>query len=166
MKRPSSVIRRPRSFGTELEMGDREEAWLDTELDGCDLADQRLTKLLRKVLTQLGGDMGQSIPPPLQEQGKIAWFALVNRNIRSKAFRSRGQTRPRLLRVCRAPDGVACSHGGGAPARRVRKRQVQQPDPHVGPFSGTVGVRPINGVSFKCLGSTLSLTISYFFVAQ
>lgn len=51
-------------------MGDREEAWLDTELDGCDLADQRLTKLLRKVLTQLGGAMGQSIPPPLQEQGK------------------------------------------------------------------------------------------------
>jgi len=48
-------------------MGDRAGAWLDTELDGCDLADQRLTKRLRKVLTQLGSAMGQSIPLACQD---------------------------------------------------------------------------------------------------
>ena len=60
----------------------------------------------------------------------------MNRKIRTGAFRSRGQTRPRLLRVCRAPAGVACSHGAGAKARRARERQVQQPHPLVGPLSG------------------------------
>lgn len=48
-------------------MGDRAAAWLDSELDGCDLADQRLTKRLRKVLTQLAGAMGQSIPLACQD---------------------------------------------------------------------------------------------------
>lgn len=48
-------------------MDDQAGAWLDTELDGCDLADQRLTKRLRNVLTQLGGAMGQSIPLACQD---------------------------------------------------------------------------------------------------
>jgi hypothetical protein len=37
-------------------------AWLDGELAGCSLADERLTRRLRKLLAQIGSDMGQSIP--------------------------------------------------------------------------------------------------------
>ena len=48
-------------------MDDREAAWLDTEIEGCNLVDRRLTKRLRKVLTQLGGAMGQSIPLACQD---------------------------------------------------------------------------------------------------
>lgn len=43
-------------------MDDRAGAWLDTVLAGCALADERLTRRLGKVLTQIGGAMGQSIP--------------------------------------------------------------------------------------------------------
>lgn len=37
-------------------------AWLDEELAGCNFADQRLSKRLRKLLAQIGGAMGDSIP--------------------------------------------------------------------------------------------------------
>ena len=43
------------------------EAWLDGELAGCSLADERLNKRLRKVLTQIGSAMGQSIPLVCQD---------------------------------------------------------------------------------------------------
>ena len=48
-------------------MDDRAETWLDTELAGCALADERLTRRLRKVLAQVGGAMGQSIPLACQD---------------------------------------------------------------------------------------------------
>jgi transposase-like protein len=48
-------------------MDDLTEAWLDTELAGCALADDRLTRRLRKVLAQVGGAMGQSIPLACQD---------------------------------------------------------------------------------------------------
>src|SRR5438445_7630205 len=43
------------------------EAWLDGELAGCSLADERLNKRLRKLLAQIGSDMGQSIPLVCQD---------------------------------------------------------------------------------------------------
>src|ERR1700685_143852 len=42
-------------------------AWLDGELAVCSLADERLTKRLRKLLAQIGSDMGQSIPLVCQD---------------------------------------------------------------------------------------------------
>jgi hypothetical protein len=53
-------------LGTELRV-DTPDTWLDTELAGCDLPDQRLRKRLRKVLAQIGGAMGQSIPLACQD---------------------------------------------------------------------------------------------------
>jgi hypothetical protein len=38
------------------------ESWVDGELGGCSLADDRLIKRLRKLLAQIGSAMGQSIP--------------------------------------------------------------------------------------------------------
>jgi hypothetical protein len=43
-------------------MDDAADTWLDKELAGCHLADERLNKRLRKLLAQVGGAMGQSIP--------------------------------------------------------------------------------------------------------
>jgi hypothetical protein len=41
--------------------------WLDGEVAACNLADERLTKRLRKLLGQIGGAMGQSIPFACQD---------------------------------------------------------------------------------------------------
>jgi hypothetical protein len=43
------------------------DAWFDDELAGCNLADERLNKRLRKLLAQFGGAMGQSIPLVCQD---------------------------------------------------------------------------------------------------
>lgn len=43
------------------------EAWVDGELAGCSLPDDRLNKRLRKLLVQIGSDMGQSIPLVCQD---------------------------------------------------------------------------------------------------
>jgi hypothetical protein len=43
------------------------EAWVDGELAGCSLADDRLNKRLRKLLAQIGSAMGQSIPLVCQD---------------------------------------------------------------------------------------------------
>jgi hypothetical protein len=48
-------------------MDDTADSWLDEELAGCDLADERLNKRLRKLLAQVGGAMGQSIPLVCQD---------------------------------------------------------------------------------------------------
>ena len=48
-------------------MDDRTDAWLDIELAGCSLADERLTRRLRKVLAQIGDAMGQSLPLACQD---------------------------------------------------------------------------------------------------
>ena len=68
--------------------------------------------------------------------GKRAWFVLMNPKTRTAAFRSRGQTRPRLLRGCRAPAEVACSLGAAAPTRRVQAHRGPQAPPPAGPLSG------------------------------
>jgi hypothetical protein len=51
-------------------MDDTADAWLDKELAGCDLADERLNKRMRKLLAQVGGAMGQSIPLVCQDWAK------------------------------------------------------------------------------------------------
>jgi transposase-like protein len=43
------------------------EAWVDGELAGCSLPDDRLNKRLRKLLAQIGSAMGQSIPLVCQD---------------------------------------------------------------------------------------------------
>src|ERR1700693_4690210 len=42
-------------------------AWLDDELAGCSLPDERLNKRLGNLLAQIGGAMGQSIPLACQD---------------------------------------------------------------------------------------------------
>jgi hypothetical protein len=43
------------------------DAWFDRELAGCSLGDERLNKRLRKLLAQMGGAMGESIPLACQD---------------------------------------------------------------------------------------------------
>src|SRR3546814_18841259 len=43
------------------------DAWFDRELAGCNLADKRLSKRLRKRLVQIGSAMEQSIPLVCQD---------------------------------------------------------------------------------------------------
>src|SRR5690348_904215 len=54
--------------------------WLDEELTGCDLLDKRLSKRLRKLLAQVGGAMGESIPFACQDwsNAKAAYRFLSN----------------------------------------------------------------------------------------
>ena len=42
-------------------------AWVDGELAGCSLADERLSKRLRKLVAQMGSAMGQSLPLVCQD---------------------------------------------------------------------------------------------------
>jgi hypothetical protein len=42
-------------------------AWFDREVTGCGLADERLTKRLRKLLELMGGAMGGSLPLACQD---------------------------------------------------------------------------------------------------
>lgn len=58
-------------------------AWLDDELAGCSLADERLTKRLRKLLAQIGSDMGQSIPLVCQDwaNAKAAYRFFSNERV-------------------------------------------------------------------------------------
>jgi hypothetical protein len=55
-------------------------AWLDDELAGCDLGDQRLNKRLRTLVEQTGGAMGDSIPLACQDWSntKAAYRFLSN----------------------------------------------------------------------------------------
>jgi hypothetical protein len=48
-------------------MDEEADAWFDRELAGCGLADERLNKRLRKLVAQIGGAMGQSIPLVCQD---------------------------------------------------------------------------------------------------
>lgn len=59
------------------------DAWLDGELAGCSLADERLNKRLRKLLAQIGSDMGQSIPLVCQDwaNAKAAYRFLSNERV-------------------------------------------------------------------------------------
>lgn len=42
--------------------GRRSRRMVDRELAGCNLADERLNKRLRKLVAQIGSAMGESIP--------------------------------------------------------------------------------------------------------
>lgn len=59
------------------------KAWIDGELAGCSLADERLTKRLRKLLAQIGSAMGQSIPLVCQDwaNAKAAYRFFSNERI-------------------------------------------------------------------------------------
>jgi Transposase DNA-binding len=48
-------------------MAEAGNVWLDDELSECRLADERLTKRLRKLLEQMGGAVGSSIPLACQD---------------------------------------------------------------------------------------------------
>src|SRR3546814_11400373 len=48
-------------------MDEAADAWFDRELAGCTLADERLSKRLRKLLVQIGSAMEQSIPLVCQD---------------------------------------------------------------------------------------------------
>src|SRR6202163_904589 len=58
-------------------------AWLDGELAGCSLADERLNKRLRKLLAQIGNAMGQSIPMACQDwaNAKAAYRFFSNERV-------------------------------------------------------------------------------------
>ena len=55
-------------------------AWLDEELFGCELADERLNKRLRRLVEQIEGAMGESIPLACQDwsNAKAAYRFLSN----------------------------------------------------------------------------------------
>jgi hypothetical protein len=57
--------------------------WLDGELAGCNLVDERLTKRLGKLLAQIGSDMGQSIPLVCQDwaNAKAAYRFFSNERV-------------------------------------------------------------------------------------
>lgn len=56
------------------------ESWVDGELAGCSLADDRLNKRLRKLRAQIGSVMGQSIPLVCQDwaNAKAAYRSFAN----------------------------------------------------------------------------------------
>src|SRR5215213_5516637 len=58
-------------------------AWVDGELAGCSLADERLTKRLRKLLAQIGSAMWQSIPLVCQDwaNAKAAYRFFSNERV-------------------------------------------------------------------------------------
>jgi len=47
------------------------DAWFDSEVAGCTLPDERLKARLGKLLAQLGGDLGQSIPMVCQDWANL-----------------------------------------------------------------------------------------------
>jgi hypothetical protein len=61
-------------------MDEGHAGWVDGEVSNCQLADGRLTKRLHKLLDQIGGAMGQSIPFACQDwaNAKAAYRFLSN----------------------------------------------------------------------------------------
>ncbi len=57
--------------------------WVDDELGGCSLADERLNKRLRKLVAQIGSAMGQSIPLVCQDwaNAKAAYRFFSNERV-------------------------------------------------------------------------------------
>lgn len=60
-----------------------ETAWIDRELEGCSFADERLGKRLRKLLAQIGGALGASIPLACQDWAntKAAYRFFANERV-------------------------------------------------------------------------------------
>jgi len=48
-------------------MDEDEVAWFDHEVAGCHFADERLKGRFRKLIAQMGGSVGQSIPLVCQD---------------------------------------------------------------------------------------------------
>jgi Transposase DNA-binding len=107
--------------------------WLDGELGGCHLADERLTRRLHKLLGQIGGAVGQSIPFACQDwaNAKAAYRFLSNERVneadvlaghfqstRERAGGDRGPD-PRIARH----DGVQLPEGGIAGDRHHEECQ-------------------------------------------
>jgi Transposase DNA-binding len=80
--------------------------WIDEELVGCEFSDVRLNKRFRKLLEQLSGGIGESIPWACQDWAntKAAYRFLSN------AAGERGRNSERTL------SGHARSFSGGAMA--------------------------------------------------
>src|SRR6516165_2235361 len=64
-------------------MAESPATWLDGELADCHLADERLTRRLHKLLGQIGGAVGQSIPFACQDwaNAKAAYRFLSNERV-------------------------------------------------------------------------------------
>jgi hypothetical protein len=72
----------PNRIGAVLMTGSN-SAWIDRELAGCRLVDERLSKRLRKLLEQMDGAMGASIPLACQDWAstKAAYRFFANERI-------------------------------------------------------------------------------------
>ncbi len=81
-------------------------AWFDRETSGCQFADQRLKARLGKLLAQMGGDVGQSIPLVCQDWAntKAAYRFFSNDRVSEADILSGhfGSTRERIA----ATDGL------------------------------------------------------------
>src|SRR5476649_434780 len=69
--------------GGAVPMDGTTKTWFDDEVAGCRLADERLNKRLGKLLAQLGGFMGQSIPLACQDwsNAKAAYRFFSNERV-------------------------------------------------------------------------------------
>src|SRR5919109_81784 len=81
-------------------------SWLDDELAGCAFADERLGQRLRKLLEQMEGAMGQSLPLACQDwtNTKAAYRFLANDRV-SEAEILSGHFQATQSR-CAASDGI------------------------------------------------------------
>ena len=79
-------------------------AWIDDELAGCRLADERLGRRLRTLLEQLAGAMGDSIPLACQDWAntKAAYRFFANERVGEDAILA-GHFDATRLRVAAVP---------------------------------------------------------------
>jgi hypothetical protein len=103
------------------------KAWIDGELAGCSLADERLTKRLRKLVAQIGSAMGQSIPLVCQDwaNAKAAYRFFSNERI-SEADILAGHLQSTRDRTVATDGPVLVLHDttGSAIKGRSRKRSA------------------------------------------
>ena len=90
------------------------EAWVDGELAGCSLADDRLNKRLRKLLAQIGSAMGQSIPLVCQDwaNAKAAYRFFDNDRVSEADID--GQPVPRRRQFSEMPNHIRSKEVGRA----------------------------------------------------
>lgn len=69
-------------------MDEEADAWFDREFAGCNLADERLNKRLRKLVAQIGSAMGESIPLVCQDWAntKTGYRFFSNDRVRMRTF--------------------------------------------------------------------------------
>nr|WP_235939352.1 transposase [Bradyrhizobium hipponense] len=75
-----------------------EDCWIDQEIAGCEFRDARLGDRFRKLLTQIGGAMGQSIPLVCQDWAntKAAYRFFSKRTFRPAISNRRVSVPPTL----------------------------------------------------------------------